>query len=99
MAKNNNLKDFVTDIADAIRAKKGTTDLINPQDFAEEIEGISGGGSGEGGSSWRYFDFSNITSTGTMTYAFKSILAMVGKFDMEGQKIIGPPATVVIEGG
>lgn len=44
MAKNNNLKDFVTDIADAIREKKGTTDLINPQDFGSEIRGIESGG-------------------------------------------------------
>lgn len=42
----NNLKDHLKEVADAIRAKKGTTDLINPQDFATEIEGISGGGSG-----------------------------------------------------
>lgn len=56
MAKNDNVKDFCKDVADAIRAKKGTTDLINPQDFATEIEGISGGGSGEsGGSNWRYW--------------------------------------------
>lgn len=54
----NNLKDHLKEVADAIRAKKGTTDLINPQDFAEEIGAISGGGEGEGGgSSWRYFDF------------------------------------------
>lgn len=44
----NNLKDHLKEVADAIRAKKGTSDLINPQDFATEIEGItSGGGSGE----------------------------------------------------
>lgn len=40
MAKNNNLQDFVTDIADAIREKKGTEDKINPQDFADEIRDI-----------------------------------------------------------
>lgn len=44
----NNLKDHLKEVADAIRAKKSTSDLINPQDFATEIEGISGGGSGEG---------------------------------------------------
>lgn len=37
-------KQFRTEVADAIRAKKGTTELINPQDFAEEISTISGGG-------------------------------------------------------
>lgn len=47
MAKNNNLTDFLTDVADAIRAKKGTTDKINPQDFSAEIAGIEGGGGGD----------------------------------------------------
>ena len=46
MAKNNNLTDFLTDVADAIREKKGTTEPINPQDFSSEIASIeSGGGS------------------------------------------------------
>ena len=49
MAKDNNLKDFLTDVADAIREKKGTTDLINPQDFSAEIASIETGGGGESG--------------------------------------------------
>ena len=44
MAKNDNLTDFLTDVADAIRAKKGTTDKINPQDFANEIASIETSG-------------------------------------------------------
>lgn len=40
MAKDNNLGDYLTDIADAIRAKKGTSDPINAQDFASEITSI-----------------------------------------------------------
>jgi hypothetical protein len=40
MAKDNNLTDFLTDVADAIREKKGTTDKINPQDFSDEIKSI-----------------------------------------------------------
>lgn len=44
MAKSDNLQDFVTDIANAIREKKGTTDLINPQDFSSEIASIQSGG-------------------------------------------------------
>lgn len=48
MAKSDNLTDFLADIADAIREKKGTTELINPQDFASEIASIeSGGGTGD----------------------------------------------------
>ena len=44
MSKTNNLKDFLADVADAIRAKKGSTDLINPQDFSTEIASLSGSG-------------------------------------------------------
>ncbi len=44
MAKNNNLTDFLTDVADAIRAKKGTTAKINPQNFSSEIASIQTGG-------------------------------------------------------
>lgn len=40
MAKDNNLQDFLTDIADAIREKKSTTDKINPQNFSNEIKSI-----------------------------------------------------------
>ena len=43
MRKQNNLTDFLTDVANAIRAKKGSTDLINPQNFSAEITALSGG--------------------------------------------------------
>lgn len=52
MAKNDNLKDFLTDVADAIREKKGTSEPINPQDFSSEIASIETGG---GGSSMEYW--------------------------------------------
>lgn len=41
MAKNDNLNDFLADVANSIRAKKGTTELINPQDFSAEIASTS----------------------------------------------------------
>ena len=44
MAKENNLKDFLTDVADAIREKEGSTGLINPQEFSERIRAIETGG-------------------------------------------------------
>lgn len=47
MAKDDNLGDYLTDIADAIRAKKGTSEPINAQDFASEIASIQGGGSNQ----------------------------------------------------
>ena len=40
MAKTDNLTDFLTGVAGAIRTKKGTTVLINPQDFESEIGSI-----------------------------------------------------------
>ena len=43
MSKQNNLTDFLTGVANAIRAKKGTTALINPQNFESEIASITTG--------------------------------------------------------
>lgn len=37
----NSLKTFLTNVADAIRTKTGSTDLINPQDFIQKIENIN----------------------------------------------------------
>lgn len=47
MSKQNNLTDFLVDVANAIRTKKGTSLPINPQNFSSEIASISGGGSGD----------------------------------------------------
>ena len=44
MAKNDNLTDFLQDIADAIKAKRGITGPISAQNFATEIAAIEGGG-------------------------------------------------------
>ena len=41
MSKANNLTDFLTDLANTIRTKKGTSGLIDPQDFSSEIDGIA----------------------------------------------------------
>ena len=40
MAKTNNLTDFLTNIADAIRTAEGSTDAINPQDFEAKITAL-----------------------------------------------------------
>ncbi len=40
MARIDNLSNFLTDIADSIRSKKGTTDKLSPENFDTEIEGI-----------------------------------------------------------
>jgi hypothetical protein len=86
----NNLKDHLKEVADAIRAKKGTTDLINPQDFATEIEGISGGGSGEGdGSNWRYFSTSDRGILNNLRLSISLI-----KFSSNGEITILPGGSV-----
>ena len=40
MAKTNNLTDFLTNTADAIRTAEGSTDAINPQDFEAKITAL-----------------------------------------------------------
>lgn len=80
MATNNNLTDLLQDVADAIREKKGTSELINPQDFAKEIASIEGGGSGggeSGGSTWRYFDATSMGSSSV--YALDAALLAKGE--------------------
>lgn len=41
------LNEVMKETADAIREKTGKSELIKPVDFAEEIKGITAGGSGE----------------------------------------------------
>lgn len=70
------LTTLLTDIADAIRAKKGTADLIAPVDFALEINNLPEGGGDSGGvrSSWRYFDVSKIQDAALIPYLVPSIV-------------------------
>lgn len=44
MARTNNLTDFLTDVADAIREKKGSQETIQASDFDTEIENLPSGG-------------------------------------------------------
>lgn len=57
MAKNNNLTDFVTDLADAIRTKCKTTGKINPQDFSKFVVGMP---------FYKFLKTEDITSTADM---------------------------------
>ena len=87
MAKNDNLNDFLADVANAIRLKKGTSDLINPQDFSAEISSIEGGGSGI-----EYLDISGVDESGRVGYVAFGILA---KIPNSG---IFPPTLFALEG-
>ena len=42
MGKNNNLTDFLTDVANAIREKEVSSEAINPQDFVAKIRSLAG---------------------------------------------------------
>lgn len=44
MARTDTLGNFLTDVADAIRAKKGTSETIQASDFDTEIENLPSGG-------------------------------------------------------
>lgn len=70
MAKNNNLTDFLTDVADAIRAKKGSTAKINPQDFSAEIASIESGGGSGGAASVIFNDVNFFDYDGNLLHAY-----------------------------
>ena len=76
MAKNNNLKDFLTDIANAIREKKGTTGAINPQDFSSEIASIESGGGAVVSASISDVNFYDYDGTILHSYTKEQFLAL-----------------------
>lgn len=76
MAKNNNLKDFLTDIANAIREKKGITSAINPQDFSSEIASIESGGGAVVSASISDVNFYDYDGTILYSYTKDQFLAL-----------------------
>lgn len=59
MARTDNLTNYLTDVADAIREKKGTTDVIPANTFDEEIKNLPSGG----GDVSEYFETTITNST------------------------------------
>lgn len=76
MAKTDNLTDFLTDIADAIREKKGTTESINPQDFSSEIASIESGGGAVVSASVSDVNFLDYDGTILHSYTKEQFLAL-----------------------
>ena len=81
MAKNNNLTDFLTDVADAIRTKKGTTAKINPQNFSSEIASIPTGG-GSATTSKSSVNFYDYDGTLLHSYSKDEFLALLALPDL-----------------
>ena len=75
MSKENNLTDFLTDVADAIREKKGTTEKINPQNFSSEIRSIEGGGGGIPTAEWNDVNFYDYEGTILYSYTWDEFVA------------------------
>lgn len=86
-------RDLCLSVADAIREKKGTSELINPQDFAKEIASIEGGGSGGGGgSNVEYLDLSGLEQRG-----FIAMYSIAVKGLMQGIMYAGVPTPTFIQ--
>jgi len=69
MARTDTLSNFLTDVAEAIREKKGTTDTISASSFDTEIASIESGG----GNVDDYWDFSGLRNYGLLIEYIKTI--------------------------
>ena len=87
MATADKLKKYVTSIAEAIRAKEGSTALINPQDFVERIKSLEVGGAS--GSKMRYFKVvSPLPSAGGGDQAVYSQMSQLTRCEDNGKVFI-----------
>ena len=86
------LNEFLKGIADAIRAKKGTTELINPQNFASEIKSIESGG----GSITNGVEYLEVDSTYYVTKAklYGDVVPTYGFYNYQQLKIIELPSEI-----
>lgn len=73
-------------VAGAIRAKEGSTEKINPQDFVQRIENLQVGGGTDGGgirSSWRYFDVSKSPMQPTAIAIYPTLIKPLGSTEIK----------------
>lgn len=74
-------------VAGAIRAKEGSTEKINPQDFADRIKGLEVGGAS--GSKWRYFKrIGRLPSAGGGDQAVYSQMSQLTRCEDNGKVFI-----------
>lgn len=92
MAKNNNLQDFLTDIANTIREENGTTALINPQDFRSKIKGI--------GDNLRNIIQGTVTEiTPEMLHGVTEINTYMFAYQQNLEKVEVPPSVTTLHDG
>lgn len=86
------LNEVMKDTADAIREKKGTSELIAPINFAEEIKSISAGG-GESGGELVYMEYNKGTLSGVVVM-FSSLVKVKATSGGMSQTIVSTPLMV-----
>ena len=79
------LNEVMKETADAIREKKGTSELIAPVNFAEEIKSISVGGGESGGSTIEYLDVSGLDYGSKNQLLLSSLIARTSQYEVFGQ--------------
>lgn len=84
MARIDTLDNFLTDVADSIREKKGTTDTILAKNFDTEIESISGGSSSDefyiNDCSYLFYNGARIDQFNNLKKYFKDVVNAFGMF-------------------
>lgn len=94
MSKDNNLHDFLQDVADAIKEKKGSNDAINAQDFSDEIKNLPSG------SSPFAVDFGEEIASGNPTFInalqedidyYNEVVRKLNAGEITSKQVITPP--------
>ena len=85
--KYDSISGLFTAIADEIRAKDGSSELINPQDLPDRIKGLEVGGAS--GSKMRYFKVvSPLPSAGGGDKAIYSLMSQLTRSEVDGKVFI-----------